>query len=110
MANKTTNKPVSPFSQGATATPQAGLLTDEVKVGKPSGGAGLLDVGIASIMPDLESKISYYSQELGVPRERFGRPGCRCPLGSSVLHTRFLRAIPSKIEHKIVCMYACMPG
>ena len=72
MANKTASKPISPFTQGATATPQTGLLTDEVKMGKPSGGAGLLDVGIASIMPDLESKISYYSQELGVPRESFG--------------------------------------
>jgi len=73
VANKPTNKPISPFAQGITAPPQAGgLLTDDVKMGKPSGGAGLLDVTMASIMPDLESKISYYSQELGVPRESFG--------------------------------------
>ena len=66
MANKT----ISPFSQPSTAP--SSLLSEEEPMGKPSEGAGLLDVTIASIMPDIESKIGYYSQELGIPRERFG--------------------------------------
>lgn len=64
------NKTISPFSQPSTSP--SILLSEEEPMGKPSEGAGLLDVTIASIMPDIESKIGYYSQELGIPRERFG--------------------------------------
>jgi len=66
------NKTISPFSQTSTVTAPSSLLSQEEPMGKPSEGAGLLDVTIASIMPDIESKIGYYSQELGIPRERFG--------------------------------------
>ena len=62
----------SPFANARPVTPSSSLLAQEEPMGRPSEGAGLLDVTVASIMPDIESKIGYYSQQLGVPRERFG--------------------------------------
>lgn len=61
---------VSPFKAGPT--PSQSLLAEEEPMGPASAGAGLLDVAAASVMPDVESKIGYYSRSMGIPRERFG--------------------------------------
>jgi len=56
----------SPFAT-KPVTPSSSLLAQEEPMGAPSAGAGLLDVTVASVMPDIESKISYYSQQLTYP-------------------------------------------
>lgn len=58
----------SPF----TASGSQSLLEEEEPFLPASGGAGLLDVGVASLYPTPESKMDYYSSSLGIPRERFG--------------------------------------
>jgi hypothetical protein len=53
----------SPF-ETRTGRPVEQIYTD-----KP---AGLLDVGVASFMTEIEPKLDYYSKELGIPRENIG--------------------------------------